>query len=274
MTTLLPLRRPSTAPSLARQLLLLQALVVAVMVVAATAAAYVNAQRTAEREAEVEVAALVAALTRSPLVLEAVTGPRPTEALQPYVEQVRGETGTSFITVMAPDRTRFTHPNPAQIGGRFIGTIEPALAGRTFTRSSPGRSGRRCAPPGRWSTRPATSSRSSRRASPSTPSAPTSRAPCPGSWAPGWSSSRWGRSGSWLVSRRLRRQTRGLGAPELARMVDYHQAVLHAVREGLLLRRRRAAGAAGRTTRRAALLALDGRPRRPARRATWACRRS
>ncbi len=44
-----------------------------------------------------------------------------------------------------------------------------------------------------------------------------------------------GTVGSWLISRRVRRQTRGLGAPALAQMVDYHQAVLHAVREGLLL---------------------------------------
>jgi sensor histidine kinase regulating citrate/malate metabolism len=44
-----------------------------------------------------------------------------------------------------------------------------------------------------------------------------------------------GTTGSWLISRRLRRQTHGLGAPALARMLDYYQAVLHAVREGLLL---------------------------------------
>jgi sensor histidine kinase regulating citrate/malate metabolism len=44
-----------------------------------------------------------------------------------------------------------------------------------------------------------------------------------------------GAAGSWLISRRLRRQTRGLAAPALARMLDYYSAVLHAVREGLLV---------------------------------------
>src|SRR3569833_2404375 len=34
---------------------------------------------------------------------------------------------------MAPDRTRFTHTDPNQIGGKYIGTIEPALRGETFT---------------------------------------------------------------------------------------------------------------------------------------------
>ena len=42
-------------------------------------------------------------------------------------------------------------------------------------------------------------------------------------------------AGAWLVSRRLRRQTHGLGAREITRMYEYYDAVLHAVREGLLL---------------------------------------
>ena len=263
MTTPLPLRRRSrersTAPSLARQLLLLQALVVALIVLAATAAAYVNAQRTAEREAEVEVTALVAALTRSPLVRDAVTGPRPTEALQPYVEQVRGDTGTSFITVMAPDRTRFTHPNPAQIGGRFIGTIEPALAGRTFTETFTGTLG-----PSVRATGPVRDRDGDVVALVSAGitldaiGADFARS-LPGVLGAGLVALAAGTGGSWLISRRLRRQTRGLGAPALARMVDYHQAVLHAVREGLLLvdgeRRVQLANDEARR-----LLALDGDP--------------
>src|SRR3712207_9377450 len=44
-----------------------------------------------------------------------------------------------------------------------------------------------------------------------------------------------GALGSVALSRRLRRQTHGLSPAQLARMVDYHHAVLHAVREGLLL---------------------------------------
>ncbi len=41
--------------------------------------------------------------------------------------------------------------------------------------------------------------------------------------------------GAWLVSRRLRRQTHGLGEGEITRMYEYYSAVLQAVREGLLL---------------------------------------
>ncbi len=38
-----------------------------------------------------------------------------------------------------------------------------------------------------------------------------------------------------LVSRRLRRQTRGIGPSEMTRMYEHHDAVLHAVREGVLI---------------------------------------
>jgi two-component system CitB family sensor kinase len=41
--------------------------------------------------------------------------------------------------------------------------------------------------------------------------------------------------GTWLVSRRLRRATHGLGEREITRMFEYYSAVLHAVREGLVL---------------------------------------
>ncbi len=41
--------------------------------------------------------------------------------------------------------------------------------------------------------------------------------------------------GAVLVSRRLLRQTRGLDPAELARLYEHHDAVLHAVREGVLI---------------------------------------
>ncbi len=44
-----------------------------------------------------------------------------------------------------------------------------------------------------------------------------------------------GLTGTWLVARRLRRATHGMGEQEITRMYEYYSAVLHAVREGLLL---------------------------------------
>ncbi|MCZ2861213.1 sensor histidine kinase [Blastococcus sp. VKM Ac-2987] len=231
----LPLRRRPRPTSLARQLLLLQGLVVAVIVLTATAAAYLNTQRTAQHDAEVQATAIVAALAHSPLVVDEVTGPRPTEVLQPYVEAVRRDTGMSFITVFAPDRTRYTHPDPAQIGRSFIGTIEPALAGRTFTETYTGTLG-----PSVRATGPILDEDGDVVALVSAGitldaiGADLARS-LPGILVAGLVILAVGSAGSWLISRRLRRQTRGLGAPVLARMLDYYEAVLHAVREGLLV---------------------------------------
>jgi sensor histidine kinase regulating citrate/malate metabolism len=228
-------RRRSRAPSLARQLLLLQALVVVVVVVTATAIAYVNARRTAQHNAEVRATAVMESIADSPLVIDAVTGPDPTAVLQPYVERVRAGTGTLFITVFAPDRTRFTHPDPAEIGRPFIGTIAPALAGHSFTETYTGTLGpsvRATGPvvgrDGRVVALVSAGIRLDR------VGADLARA-LPGIVGTGLVTLAVGTAGCWLISRRLRRQTHGLGAPALARMLDYYNAVLHAVREGLLL---------------------------------------
>ncbi|HKR51275.1 MAG TPA: ATP-binding protein, partial [Pseudonocardiaceae bacterium] len=44
-----------------------------------------------------------------------------------------------------------------------------------------------------------------------------------------------GIAGSYLVSSRLRRQTRGVAPDELSRMFEYYEAILYTVREGLVL---------------------------------------
>ena len=41
--------------------------------------------------------------------------------------------------------------------------------------------------------------------------------------------------GTYVINARLRRHTHGMDADELSRMYDYHQAALHAVREGLVM---------------------------------------
>ena len=76
--------------------------------------------------------------------------------------------------------------------------------------------------------------------------------------------------GAWLISRRLRRQTHGLGEREITRMYEYYDAVLHAVREGLLLRRHGRAGCSCSTTRPSGCWTCDGDRGRAARRRTRA----
>ncbi|MFW3168721.1 ATP-binding protein [Geodermatophilus sp. CPCC 206100] len=222
-------------PSLARRLLLLQALVVGVVVLTASVVAYLDARQAVQETAEQETTAIVESLADSPLVRDAVAGPDPTGVLQPYVEQVRADTGTSFITVLAPDRTRYTHPDPAEIGRPFRGTIAPALAGETFTETYTGTLG-----PSVRATGPVVGDGGDVVALVSAGITVEAigddlAAAVPGIAGTALATLAVGGLGSWALSRRLQRQTHGLSPGQLARMVEYHSAVLHAVREGLLL---------------------------------------
>jgi sensor histidine kinase regulating citrate/malate metabolism len=205
------------------------------VVLASSAVAYAAARSDVQRNAEQRTTAIVDSLITSPLVLEAVTGNDPTAVLQPYVERIRAKTGTSFITVMAPDRTRFTHPDPAEIGQPFIGTIAPALDGRTLTETYTGTLG-----PSVRTTGPVIDDQGRVVAlvSAGITVAAIGRdltAALPGIVGTAVATLAVGAAGSWVLSRRLRRQTHGLSPARLARLVDYHHAALHAVREGLLL---------------------------------------
>ncbi|BCJ48752.1 histidine kinase [Actinoplanes sp. NBRC 14428] len=155
--------------------------------------------------------------------------------LQPYAEATRTATGTDFIVVMAPDRTRYTHPRPELIGQKFAGSIAGALAGGTVVeqyRGSLGESVRTVVPVragdgrivGLVSVGITTDSinRGLLRQMPAVAAA-TAVALLLAA------------AGAWLLSRRLRRQTHGLGPAEMTRMYEYYDAVLHSVREGLVV---------------------------------------
>jgi sensor histidine kinase regulating citrate/malate metabolism len=217
------------------RLLLLQGVMVAAVVLTSTLVAYRHAQQAVRQSAEQEATAIVASLVDSPLVLEAVTGSDPTAVLQPYVEEIRQDTSISFITVFAPDRTRYTHPDPGEIGRPFQGTIAPALAGETFTETYTGTLG-----PSVRATGPVRDGDGDVVALVSAGLTVDAigedlAAAVPGIAGTGAAALAVGGLGSWALSRRVRRQTHGLSPAALARMVEYHQAVLHAVREGLLL---------------------------------------
>ncbi|SFO71915.1 Sensor histidine kinase regulating citrate/malate metabolism [Geodermatophilus dictyosporus] len=221
--------------SLARQLLWLQALVLLTVVTTATAVAYLDARSALERAAEQRTRAVVESLADSPLVVDAVAAGDATAVLQPFVEEVRADTGLSFITVMAPDRTRFTHPDPAQIGRPFVGTVAPALAGDTFSETYTGTLG-----PSLRTTGPVFGDGGevvalvSAGLTVDVVGADLAEA-VPGILGTAAVTLAVGALGSWAVSRRLRRQTGGLDATTMAALLEHHEAVLHAVREGLLL---------------------------------------
>src|SRR5680860_1000963 len=218
----------------ARQILLLQVLVVSLLVVAALALATFDARRDARTQARDQAVAVARSVADSPTVGQQLRSPDPSSGLQPYAEQVRADTDVDFIVVMGLDRTRFTHPDPAQIGRKFVGDLGKAPQGRVFTQEYAGTLG-----PSIRSVVPVlegdrvvalvsvgiTLTRVDSQL----------RRDLPAILLAGLATLVVGLAGAWLISRRLRRQTHGMGEREMTRMYEYYSAVLHAVREGLLL---------------------------------------
>lgn len=92
-----------------------------------------DARNDADEAARQQVLGIATSLADSPSTAAAIESGRATEILQPVTEAVRRHTDIAFITIMSPSRIRFTHTDPTQIGGEYIGTIEPALRGETLS---------------------------------------------------------------------------------------------------------------------------------------------
>jgi sensor histidine kinase regulating citrate/malate metabolism len=227
--------RPGARESpVARQILLLQVGVVVVLVVTAVALAALDARRDSRDSARAQATAVARSVADSPFVRREVGVADPTARLQPFAEEVRRDTGTDFVVVMDTDGTRYTHPDPAQIGRPFVGDLGDAPQGRVFTQVYAGTLG-----PSVRAVVPVVSDdevvalvavgitvdRLDRQLV----------GDLPGIALAASAALLAGLLGAWLISRRLRRQTHGLGEREITRMYEYYRAVLGAVREGLLL---------------------------------------
>ncbi|MEU2714221.1 SpoIIE family protein phosphatase [Streptomyces sp. NPDC007205] len=220
--------------TLAAQVFLLQALVVLVLVAVAAAALVVQGRYDGERSAQNRSLAAAEAFAHAPGTVSALMSPNPTARLETAAEQARKGAGVDFITVLDKRGIRLTDPDPALIGTKAQG-VGRAAAGETFTETFHGR--------------PADAVRAV------VPVLDPSRRVV-GMVSAGIEYATLGHVlnqqlpmllgaaaaalalatvGTALVSRRLRRQTRGLGPAEMTRMYEHHDAVLHAVREGVLI---------------------------------------
>ncbi|MFE9693296.1 ATP-binding protein [Micromonospora sp. NPDC005806] len=221
--------------SIAGQLFALQAVVVTLLVLAGAAGAVVLARSDSQQAAREQVLGVAQTAAHSPEVRTALAAPDPSATLQPYAESIRRATKTDFVVVMAPDRTRYSHPNPKLIGQPFIGDIGPALAGDAFTTTNVGTLGesvRAVVPVYADDHRIVglvsvgiTTKVINRKLLAQVPVLLYAAVPALALAA----------TGSWLLSRRLRRQTHGLGPAQMTRMYEYYDAVLHSVREGLVV---------------------------------------
>jgi len=231
--------------SISKQVLLLQLAVAVLLTAAGTVAAIQQARSTDFNHARAETLALAETIAAAPGTAAAVRSSDPTTQLQPIASSIQASTSVSFVVIMSPVGIRYTHPNPDEIGKHYIGDTAQALAGHPFSEVYTGTLG------------------------------PSVRSVAPIYAANGQAdhkivglvsvgitleqvSTLAGRAlplilaialgavalvglGSWALSRRLSKQTLGLGPQEITRLYEHHDAVLHAMHEGLLVldRRRR-----------------------------------
>jgi sensor histidine kinase regulating citrate/malate metabolism len=220
----------------AGQTFALQVLVALLVVGIGMGAAYVQAQRAGTQEATARATAVAETVASTPDVATAVAQGDPRHELQQFAEDVRAQTRTDFVVIMSPRGIRYTHPDPAQIGGQFLGHIAAAVAGGRVVEDYTGTLG-----PSRRVVVPVLAADDRtvvglvavgiRKAAVTE----RLRSQLPALLLAGLAAAVLSGIGTALVARRIRRQTHGLGERQLQEMVEYYDAVLHAVTEGLLL---------------------------------------
>ncbi|MEU0436494.1 sensor histidine kinase [Streptomyces sp. NPDC006290] len=220
--------------SLAGQLFGMQAVLIAVLVAGYALFTYVSDRSQAEDAAGRQAMAVARAVADTPSVHAAIGTANPTGELQPYALRVQRDTEVDFVTIMNPRGIRWTHPKEKLIGKHFLGHFRPALGGRSFTETYTGSLGA--------SVRAVTPIQDGGRtigvvSAGIKVQAITERVQDQVTALIGVAAGALllGGVGTYVINARLRRSTHGMNAAELSRMHDYHQAALHAVREGLLM---------------------------------------
>ncbi len=220
---------------MAGQVFVLQVAIVLLLIVSAVLALVLQVRHDSTTEARNRSLAVAQTFADAPGTAAALRLPDPTKVLQPRAEAARKATGVDFIVVMNTEGIRYTHPKPDRIGKKFVGTIGPALAGGTVTEEVHGTIGElvQAVVPVRDANGKVvglvsagiTTAHVGGRADQQLPLLLTAAA----------AALALATAGTALVSRRLLRQTHGLGPDEMTRMYEHHDAVLHSVREGVLI---------------------------------------
>ncbi|MFJ4680471.1 SpoIIE family protein phosphatase [Kitasatospora sp. NPDC088783] len=222
--------------SLATRVFLLQLVVIVVLAGAALAALVVQARQRTTQEAYDRSMSVAESFANAPGTRAAMESADPSAVLQPAAEQTRMKAGVAYVVAFDPNGIRWSHPDPSLIGGHVSGAFAPAFSGRPFQETFDSTLFGRAVdttvavfdpagkPVGLVSVGIQVKSVQEHL-----------QAQLPVLFAATGVALVLAAGGSALVSRRLRRQTHGLGPAEMTRMYEHHDAVLHAVREGVVI---------------------------------------
>jgi two-component system CitB family sensor kinase len=221
--------------SIAARLFVLQLAFITLLTTAATVWLIADARSDVDAEAAAKSMTVATSIADNPFVLESVASDDPTARLEPYAVDLMRDTETDFITIMTPDRIRLTHPDPAEIGRPFLGTVTPALRGQSFTETYTGTLGPsvRAVVPIEDAAGTVVAIVAAGVTVDNISAALASRLTVV--LATAVLTILLGAVAAGLLSRYLRRVTWGRGPEEMARMFAYYEGVLHSVREGLVL---------------------------------------
>ncbi|KIF05830.1 histidine kinase [Streptomyces sp. RSD-27] len=221
--------------SVAGEVFLLQLAVVVLLVAAAVVALVVQARSYAMLDARHRTLAAAGTFAESPGIVPALHSAHPSAVLQPSAEAARKIAGVDGINVYTLDGVTVAHSDPGQIGRRVVGPFAKAAAGTSFTETFQGSLGQSVV-----SVVPVKDHDGHVIAVVSSPVTVQNVQGMVNRQLPvvlGTAAAVLALSagGTALVSHRLLRRTRGLGPAEMTRMYEHHDAVLHAVREGVLI---------------------------------------
>jgi serine phosphatase RsbU (regulator of sigma subunit)/PAS domain-containing protein/anti-sigma regulatory factor (Ser/Thr protein kinase) len=209
--------------------------VVLLLIAAALAALVLQARHEAANEARDRSTAVAKAFAHSPGIVAALESDDPTSVLQPLTEEALKGSKIDVIEVISAQGIRYTHTDPAQIGKHVDAPLGEELAGRATTQTVPTPQGRAVI-----SVVPVVKADGSvvglvavgitvRNVN------EVVERHVPMLLGSGGAVLLLATGGAALVSGRLKRQTHGLGPTDMTRMYEHDDAVLHAVREGVLI---------------------------------------
>ncbi|MFJ5096050.1 SpoIIE family protein phosphatase [Streptomyces sp. NPDC088557] len=214
----------------------LEALIALLVIVSAAFVTFHQARGDTLRDARVRSLSVAEGFANGPGMEAALASPDPTAALQSHAEAARVATGVDFVTVLSPSGVRYTDSDPALIGRVSAGDFTRATVDReSYTEEYQGNphDAVRAVVPVLDARGRVVGMVTSGIEVESISHMMGDRLPVLAGAAAGALVLSVG--GAALVSRRLRRQTHGLGPAEMTRMKEHHEAVLHAVREGVLI---------------------------------------
>lgn len=226
----MPLRRMS----LAGQFFGFQLAIVLIVLLAVASVSLAQSAETFRRESGRRALAVAETVAATPMVRQALVDPDRRSALPGVAESTRSVSGASFVNIATVDRTVLTSPDPEQVGTRMPLDHSAVLQGRSWTGTVTVGGVRTVVAhvpviseshdvvgfvavgqnyPDLW-----------QRLGDATPNLLTYLGVA----------SALGLLGSWLLARRVKRQTLGLEPREIAGLVEHREAMLHGIKEGIV----------------------------------------